>query len=507
MNSIQTIGRRYAAASLTAVGRLGDFSHARAIGAAISTDRCTRTFASSSGSSGQEQHGKIRRTFASSSDGGDGTNTSVTSDVPVHANLKNPIVAQLWKARHEAKQRLSLTDQTQQGGGSQTTDLTKAAAAVLKEGKQESPKAGSESVGKPPSVSETSIEYPFSTDEYLSETYRNPWGEMRFGKILEDLDALAGNIAFSHVDGNPLIVTAGVDRIRLRHQPPIGEDQVLSGKVTFTGNSSMEIRMQICTKGCDECEWLEAYFTFVVLDPDTKRPIKIAPLLPQTSEERAQFELGALKARNKKMARRGRIVVGKQLTEEAIKIDKLAAELLEQASTSLRMPSLADPNVILMGATEMQNAMVAQPQVRNLHDRIFGGFLMRRAYELAFAACYLFGGDKPRFLEVDDISFDAPVNVGELLVFKSRCLYTQPDGGDLGEYVQDHDGMPLVSVEVETWVTSPENCTAKLSNHFYFTFALPNKKTCRTILPGNIDQARSMAARITADRDQASFAS
>ena len=270
----------------------------------------------------------------------------------------------------------------------------------------------------------------------------------------------------------------------------------------------MEIRMQICTKGCDESiDWLEAYFTFVVLDPDTKKPIKIAPLLPQTSEERAQFELGALKARNKKMVRRGRIVVGKQLTEEAIKIDKLAAELLEQASTSLRMPSLADPNVILMGATEMQNAMVAQPQVRNLHDRIFGGFLMRRAYELAFAACYLFGGDKPRFLEVDDISFDAPVNVGELLVFKSRCLYTQPDGGDLGEYVQDHDGMPLVSVEVETWVTSPENCTAKLSNHFYFTFALPNKKTCRTILPGNIDQARSMAARITADRDQASFAS
>ena len=474
MNGIRVAGRRYASCS-----SLAD---------AVRRPSPTRTFA------------------ASSNNGGD-----ATSDVPVHANLKNPIVAQLWKARHEAKQRLSLTDQTQQGGGSQTTDLTKAAAAVLKEAKKESPKtADSSIVGKPPSVSETSIEYPFSTDEYLSETYRNPWGEMRFGKILEDLDALAGNIAFSHVDGNPLIVTAGVDRIRLRHQPPIGEDQVLSGKVTYTGNSSMEIRMQIGTRGCDAAyqeEWLEAYFTFVVLDPDTKRPIKIAPILPQTSEERAHFELGALKAKNKKMVRRGKIVVGKQLTDEAIKIDKLAAELLEQASTSLRMPSLADPSVILMGATEMQNAMVAQPQVRNLHDRIFGGFLMRRAFELAFATCYLFGGDKPRFLEVDDISFDAPVNVGELLVFKSRCLYTQPDGGDLGEYVQDHDGMPLVSVEVETWVTSPENATAKLSNHFYFTFALPNKATCRTILPGNIDQARVMAARITADREQASFAS
>ena len=500
MNGIRVAGRRYASCS-----SLGDAGR-----------RHTRTFAASSNgrdaTSDAPVHANLNnpmrptRTFAASSN----NSGDATSDVPVHANLKNPIVAALWKARHEAKQRLSLTDQTQQGGGSQTTDLTKAAAAVLKEAKESPKTADGSIVGKPPSVSETSIEYPFSTDEYLSETYRNPWGEMRFGKILEDLDALAGNIAFSHVDGNPLIVTAGVDRIRLRHQPPIGEDQVLSGKVTYTGNSSMEIRMQIGTKGCDAAyqeEWLEAYFTFVVLDPDTKRPIKIAPILPQTSEERAHFELGALKAKNKKMVRRGKIVVGKQLTEEAIKIDKLAAELLEQASTSLRMPSLADPSVILMGATEMQNAMVAQPQVRNLHDRIFGGFLMRRAFELAFATCYLFGGDKPRFLEVDDISFDAPVNVGELLVFKSRCLYTQPDGGDLGEYVQDHDGMPLVSVEVETWVTSPENATAKLSNHFYFTFALPNKTSCRTILPGNIDQARVMAARITADREQASFAS
>ena len=45
---------------------------------------------------------------------------------------------------------------------------------------------------------------------------------------------------------------------------------------------------------------------------------------------------------------------------------------------------------------------------------------MRRSFELAFATAYLFGGDKPRFLEVDDISFDKPVDVGDLLVFKVR---------------------------------------------------------------------------------------
>jgi acyl-coenzyme A thioesterase 9 len=33
--------------------------------------------------------------------------------------------------------------------------------------------------GKTPQESHVGIEYPFSTDQYLLETYRNPWGEMR----------------------------------------------------------------------------------------------------------------------------------------------------------------------------------------------------------------------------------------------------------------------------------------------------------------------------------------
>lgn len=212
---------------------------------------------------------------------------------------------------------------------------------------------------------------------------------MRFGKILEDLDALAGNIAFNHVDGNPLIVTAGVDRIRIRQRPVIGDDQYLSGKVTWVGSSSMEIRMKISTSQDGNNEWLEAYFTFVTLDPETKRAIKSCPLLPETNEERAHFELGAVKAQHKKQARKNRIQIGRPLSEESLKIDARAAELLEGAGQLLRMPSLADPNTILMDQTSQSNAMVAQPQARNLHDRIFGGFLMRRAFELAFATAYM----------------------------------------------------------------------------------------------------------------------
>ena len=272
-------------------------------------------------------------------------------------------------------------------GDPEYSAVSTAAAEILSEATSSGP-AQVDPRGKHPKESEVGIAYPFSTDQFLLETYRNPWGEMRFGKILEDLDALAGNIAFNHVQGNAMIVTAGVDRIRVRRRPEIGADQYLSGKVTWIGSSSMEIRMKIST--CEDCsdEWLEAYFTFVTLDPETKRAIKITPLIPETDEERVHFELGAVKAQAKKVARKNKIQIGRPLSEESLKIDSRAAKLLEEAGTLLRMPSLADPHTILMDQTAQSNAMVAQPQARNLHDRIFGGFLMRRAFELEFSTAY-----------------------------------------------------------------------------------------------------------------------
>lgn len=421
--------------------------------------------------------------------------------IPLAGQFKNPIVQKLWAAREDAKSRLGYSGD--RGDGTSVTPVSRAAAAIIHEGHDAAAAAAAATPkGKSPSVSQTEISYPFSSDEFLLESYRNPWGQMRFGKILEDLDALAGNIAFNHVDGNPMIVTAAVDRIRLRKRPLVTADQHLSGKVTWVGNSSMEIRMSCADVSTGE-EWLEAFFTFVTLDPETKKPINIPHLLLETPDERALFELGAVKAAAKKAARKNKLQMGKPLTEAALAIDLKAAQLIDEAGPLIRMPSLADPTTILMSETTLQNALIAHPQVRNLHDRIFGGFLMRRAFELAFSTAYVFGGARPQFLEVDDISFELPVDVGDLLVFQSRVLYSLPDGGYLGDYVADHHGLSLITVEVECWVTIPEQATAKVSNHFYFTFCLPHGYRCRRVLPENIDQARRMATRMAADQAQA----
>lgn len=50
--------------------------------------------------------------------------------------------------------------------------------------------------GKPPA--RVRVAYSFAADPITREHYRNPWGEARIGRLLEDLDSLAGYVAFAH---------------------------------------------------------------------------------------------------------------------------------------------------------------------------------------------------------------------------------------------------------------------------------------------------------------------
>ena len=74
----------------------------------------------------------------------------------------------------------------------------------------------------------------FKSDPTVKEDYVNMYGFIRIGKILEDLDALAGSIAYLHCHENDhvTIVTASVDRIDLATSIPPTDDLKLSGHVT-----------------------------------------------------------------------------------------------------------------------------------------------------------------------------------------------------------------------------------------------------------------------------------
>ena len=65
-------------------------------------------------------------------------------------------------------------------------------------------------------------------------------------------------------------------------------------------------------------------------------------------------------------------------------------------------------------------------EYRNRFNKIFGGFLMRQAFELAWANAYVFARQRPYIEFMDDILFQAPVDIGSLLFFNSQVTTQRP---------------------------------------------------------------------------------
>ncbi|XP_024365857.1 acyl-coenzyme A thioesterase 2, chloroplastic isoform X3 [Physcomitrium patens] len=357
---------------------------------------------------------------------------------------------------------------------------------------------------KTPAGNRTSVLYNFSSDNELREEYRNPWNSIRIGKLLEDLDALAGTIAVKHCSDSDhttrplLLVTASVDKISMKKRLRIDVDLQLAGAVAWVGRSSMEIRMEVIQPVREVMEEddkaLIANFTFVARDWKTHKAALVNHLVPQTEEEKQLFAMGSARdAHRKKLRLEHQEASTSPFTKQYN--DRLA-QLLREGRVLCEMPALADRNSILMRDTRLENAIICQPQQRNMHGRIFGGFLMRRAFEIAFSTAYVFGGIRPLFLEVDHVDFRRPVDVGDFLRLKSCVLYTETENLE----------QPRIHVEVIAHVTQPELKSSEVSNTFYFTFSLdPEIKApgvdwnVRRVLPATEEEARTYLARYEAD--------
>lgn len=145
----------------------------------------------------------------------------------------------------------------------------------------------------------TEITYAFSdpANAELVDSYTNPWGHLRVGRLLEDLDALAGTVAYKHCtaddSGMPAqhLVTAAVDRIHYRQRPNVVDDILLSGSVIWVGRSSMIIQM-LARSALSPEPFVEAYFTFVARDAVTGAASAINPLAIATPRQQELFNHG-----------------------------------------------------------------------------------------------------------------------------------------------------------------------------------------------------------------------
>ncbi|KAJ9635283.1 hypothetical protein H2204_005843 [Knufia peltigerae] len=357
------------------------------------------------------------------------------------------------------------------------------------------------------SDSYVSVVLPLSKDPWMLDTYANSAGQIRTGTLLMDLDALAGVVAYKHTGEGVTTVTAAVDRITIKN--PIREicDLQLSGQVSFaTGRSSMEITLQIAKapeegqQVAPEDVFMTCAFTMVALDPNTRKPINIAPLEVTTPAEKALFSKGEENYKRKKAMKSSHILAKAPDAEESSLIHKMWTDSLAYADT--HNPKNQPQNVLAMSKTQIHSTQIMQPQMRNRHNfMIFGGFLLKTTFELAFTCAAAFSHTRPRFINLDPSTFEEPVPVGSVLYVAAGVSYTEPDPS----------GGTRIQVMVRTHVRPVEHQDKerKSTGTFFYTFYTPSDVS---VLPQTYSEfmgwvagrrrAQNLAATLAADPHQ-----
>ncbi|KAF2673716.1 Thioesterase/thiol ester dehydrase-isomerase [Microthyrium microscopicum] len=327
----------------------------------------------------------------------------------------------------------------------------------------------------------TKVVLPLAQDKFLADGYLNSEGNVRLGALFMDLDALSGVIAYKHTGEGVTTVTASFDRISITH--PLKEvcDLELSGQVTHVGKSSMEIGLQVAAAATNGQKsgaiLLSCSCTMVSLNPETRKPTAINPLKIETAEEKKIFDEAERNSKKRKELRSKTLRKYTPDADEGKTIHSLWQKQVQwhETTSTHTKPS----NVTWMEATKLHSAAIMQPQYRNRHHfMIFGGFLLRASYELAFCCAASFAHARPRFVSLDPSTFETPVPVGSVLYLGATVVYTDPEveGG-----LSDNDGSGAtaggkeaqktrVIVRVDSYVRNVEHGERKPTGTFNYSF-------------------------------------
>lgn len=109
------------------------------------------------------------------------------------------------------------------------------------------------------------------------------------GILMQWIDEVAGIVAKRHAMTN--VITASVDNLTFVRGAYQNEMVVIVGKLTWVGNSSMEVMVETYVENMKRERKLinKAYFVMVSLDENDK-PVKVPRLSIETEEEKLEWE-------------------------------------------------------------------------------------------------------------------------------------------------------------------------------------------------------------------------
>lgn len=131
----------------------------------------------------------------------------------------------------------------------------------------------------------------------------NGGGRLFGGALLQMIDELAAIVAMRH-SGLKSVTTAAIDNLVFKSGAYENEMIVLIGYVTYTGTTSMEIRVDTYVESSDGMrrQINRAYITMVGIGMDNK-PIEIPKLIIENEQEQDEYNR-ALRRKELSLARR-----------------------------------------------------------------------------------------------------------------------------------------------------------------------------------------------------------
>ena len=132
----------------------------------------------------------------------------------------------------------------------------------------------------------------------------NVHGTVLGGTVMHWIDLAAAVVASRHC--RRPVVTAAIDEMSFLAPIQVGQLALLHARLTLVDTSSMEIRVDVDSEDLMSGERRHtstAFVTFVALDPVTRRPVQVPPLVLGDDDERAEHA-AARERRRQRLARR-----------------------------------------------------------------------------------------------------------------------------------------------------------------------------------------------------------
>ncbi|CAH2003993.1 unnamed protein product [Acanthoscelides obtectus] len=323
---------------------------------------------------------------------------------------------------------------------------------------------------------------PLSKDKALQDKYVTFLGHVRIGRLLEDMDIFAVMVCYKHIVNPKLpenetfpynLVTVLVDRIDFTdYVPKSNEDIKISGHVSWVGKSSMEVVVWLEQKQSGVWQRVtRALFLLAARDVNNVGAGIVNSIIPANEREKQILAGGETRKKRRQELQKKNLAKVIPDAEEQKTVHDLFVRTVESSDVSLRNRVLPADCIWMSDAT-ISNVIFSQPEDRNLHNTVFGGFMMRQALELSWVLGLKFSKLRPVLKSISDIQFNKPVKVNSLIQMHGHVVYTN-----------------LNYFQITTFTETFNPITGKIdtSNSFHFTYYVP--ELVKEVIPMTYQEA------------------